>query len=105
LALVHQVPLPDGLALDAFTLEQDGLPSAEVNISRGEVLQALVVALVVIVLDKGLDLRLEVAGQVVVLKRDAVLECLVPALGLALGLWVGGRSTDILDALFVQPFG
>ena len=59
---MQQAPLLDGLALDAFALEQDGLPSAEVDIGRGEVLQALVVALVVVVLDEGLNLSLEVAG-------------------------------------------
>jgi hypothetical protein len=38
------------------------------------------------VLDEGLDLGLEVAGQEVVFQQDAVLEGLVPALDLALGL-------------------
>ena len=41
------------------------------------------VGLVVIVLDEGLDLGLEVAGQEVVFEQDAVLKGLVPASPLA----------------------
>ncbi len=44
------------------------------------------VTLVVVVLDEGVDLGLEVAGQEVVFEQDAVLQGLVPALDLALGL-------------------
>ena len=47
---------------------------------------ALMVAAVIVVLDEGSDLGLEIAGQVVVLEQDAVLQGLVPALDLALGL-------------------
>jgi hypothetical protein len=32
--LVHQAALLDGLPLDAFTVEQDGLAAAEVDIGR-----------------------------------------------------------------------
>jgi predicted oxidoreductase len=60
--------------------------SAEVGVGGGHVVQALVVALVVIVLNEGFDLGLEVAGQEVVFQQDAVFQGLVPALDLALGL-------------------
>jgi hypothetical protein len=63
-----------------------------------------VIALVVIVLDEGPNLRREVARQVLVLEQDAVLECLVPALDLTLDLGMAGRSADVLDALLVEPF-
>jgi hypothetical protein len=84
---VQQAPLLDGLALDAFALQQDGLPSAVIDIGRREVLQALVVALVVVVFGEGLDLRFKVAGQVVVLQHnpDLVLGRVVLA----------GHSTDV----------
>ena len=49
--VMHQAAVLGGSALDALTLQQDGLPPAEINISRGQVVQALVVAPVVIVLD------------------------------------------------------
>lgn len=45
--LVDQASLLDGLALDALAVEQDGVAAAEIDISRGQVAQALVAALVV----------------------------------------------------------
>ena len=81
-----QAPMLDGLSLDPFTLFDDGWCPAEVGVGRGHVVQALVVALVVIVLNEGFDLGLEVAGQEVVFQQDAVFQGLVPALDLALGL-------------------
>jgi hypothetical protein len=60
---------------------------------------------VVVVLDEALDLRLEITGQIVVLEQDAVLQRLVPALDLALGLRVAGSAADMLDTLFLEPFG
>ena len=53
----------------------------------------------IVVLDEGLDLPFEIAGQVVVLEQDAVLERLMPALDLALGLGMVGRAADMLHAL------
>ena len=62
------------------------------------------VAAMVVVLDKGRDLALEVAGQVVVFQQDAVLQRLVPALDLALGLGMEGSATDVSDTAVVEPF-
>ena len=56
------------------------------------------VAPVVVVLNEGRDLRLKVARQEVVFEQDAVLERLVPALDLALGLgmvWERPRTCPI----------
>ena len=94
-----QAAIGDGLSLDAFAVEQDGLAAAEVDIGRGQVAQALMVAVMVVVGDEGLDLGLERAGQVVVLEQDAVLQGLVPALDLALGLRMAGRAADMVDGL------
>jgi hypothetical protein len=44
------------------------------------------IAEVVIVLDEGADLPFEISGQIVVVEQDAVLQSLVPALDLSLGL-------------------
>jgi len=41
---------------------------------------------VVIMLDEGFDLGLKVTGQEVIFEQDAILEGLMPALDLALGL-------------------
>ena len=44
------------------------------------------VAPVIVVLHEGADLRFQVSRQVVVFEQDAVLQGLMPALDLALGL-------------------
>ena len=67
------------------------------------VAEALVVAMVVVVVDEGADRGLELAGQEVVLQQDAVLQGLVPALDLALGLRVVRRAADVGDALALEP--
>ena len=64
----------DGLSFDPFSLLQDGLAASEVDIGRGEVLQALVIASMVVLIDKGIDLLPEITGQVVVFQQDAVLQ-------------------------------
>ena len=61
-----QAPIFDGLSFDPFTLLDDGLRPAEVDIGRRDVVQALVVALMVVVLDERFDLSFEIAGQEVV---------------------------------------
>ena len=81
-----QAPVLDGPSFDPFPFQQDGLAPPEVDIGGGEVHEALVVAVVIVVLDKGPDLSLEVTGQIIGLQQDAVFKGLVPALDLALGL-------------------
>jgi hypothetical protein len=84
---MQQASVLDGLSFDPFPFDEDGLATSEVDVGRREVAQALVVAQVIVVGDKGCDLGLEVAGQVVILEQDAVLQRLVPALILP---WVMG---------------
>src|SRR5580704_14934431 len=83
--LVLQATVCDCLALDPFAFEEDGLGASEVDVSRGKIVEALVIAGMVVMRDEGRDLAFEVAGQVVVLKQDAVLERLMPALNLCPG--------------------
>ena len=59
----------------------------------------------VVVIDEGLDLGLEIARQEVVFQQDAVLEGLMPAFDLALGLRMAGRTARVLYAFVLQPFG
>ena len=96
LLVMHQAAVLDGSALDALTLQQNGLPPAEIYISRGQVFQALMAAPVVILRDKLLDLGLQRARQVVILQQDVVLHGLVPAFDLALCLGMCGRTADML---------
>ena len=79
------------------------MPTSKVDISRREVFQALVVSLVIVVTNEGVDLGLKVAGQIVVFQQDAVLQGLMPTLDLALGLWVIRRTTDMLHLLAFHP--
>ena len=103
--LMLQATVCDCLALDPFAFEEDGLGAPEVDVSRGKIVEALVIAGMVVMLDEIRDLAFEIAGQVVVLKQDAVLERLMPALDFALGLRMVGRSADMLDVLLVQLIG
>ena len=85
-----QAPLFDGLAFDVGPLAQDVGGSAEVGVCRRHVAQALVVSGMVVVLDEGADLGLQVAGQEVVFQQDPVLQGLMPALDL-LKAWNTGH--------------
>src|SRR5205814_10160561 len=57
---VLQAAISNGLSLDPFSIGQDGWAASEVNVGRGEIVDALVVAaVVVVVIDKGRDLGFE----------------------------------------------
>ena len=68
------------------------------------------IADVVIVLDEGADLPFEISGQVVVVEQDVVLQGLVPALDLSLGLGTRcwrlrpSRSTDHAAIMLIRRF-
>jgi len=76
---------------------------SEVDVSRCEIAQAFMVTAMVVVIDERADLSLEITGQIIVLKQDAVLERLMPTLDLALRLRVAGRAAHVTDIAFVQP--
>ena len=82
--------------LDLFPFSDDGFVTSKIDVSGCDVAQALVVALMVVVLGEGLDLLFEIARQEVVLQQHAVLQGLVPALDLILRLqWNGKRKAVI----------
>jgi hypothetical protein len=58
-----QAAISDCVSFDPFSFQQDGLGASEVDVSRGEIAQAFVMAIVLI--DERVDLGLEVAGQVI----------------------------------------
>ena len=70
---VLQAPMLDSFPFDPFSLFEDGCGAAEVGVGRRHIVQAFVIALVVVVLDERLDLLLEIAGQEVVFEQDTVL--------------------------------
>ena len=59
----------------------------------------------IVVLDEARDLSFEITRQVVILEQNAVLERLVPALDLALGLGMAWGAVNMGDATVLQPFG
>ena len=90
-----QASILDGVFFDPFAFFEDGGCSAEVSVGWGDVFEAFMEALVVIVLDEGLDLGLKVAGVEVIFEQDPVFERLVPTLDFALGLGMTWGTTDM----------
>ena len=86
-------------------LLQDFVAAAEVDVSGREVVQALVVAAMVVVIDKGVDLLSEITRQIVVLQQDTVLEGLMPSLDLTLRLRVIWSAADMVHLLIFEPIG
>src|SRR5665213_1472533 len=91
--------------LDAVSFGEDRLGSSKIDVSGREVVDALVIADVVIMLDEGVDLLLEISGQIIVVEQNAVLQGLVPALDLSLSLGMIRRSPHMLHALVLEPPG
>jgi hypothetical protein len=63
-----------------------------------------VIAAVVVVGHKGLDLGFQIARQVIVLQQDPVLQRLMPTLDLALGHRVIWSAADVGHVVALQPF-
>jgi hypothetical protein len=57
--VTYQAALLDRFALNVLVLQQDGLPPVEMGIGRGQIIQALVIARAIILLDKGINLGLK----------------------------------------------
>ena len=101
---VLQAPILDGSPLDPFALFDDGWCPAEVGVGGRHIAQTLVVALVIVMLDEGLDLGLEPAGQEVVLQQDAVIQGLVPAFDFALGLGMHLSAAHVAQLVGLNVF-
>ena len=96
---VMQAPGLDSLLFDPFSLFQDGLSPSEVDIGRGQIIDALVIAVGVVVIHEGFNAGLKISGEEVVFQQDAV----VPPFNLALGLGVIRCAPDMAHALVLQP--
>ena len=96
---VMQAPGVDSLLFDPFSLFQDGLSPSEVDIGRGQIIDALVIAVGVVVIHEGFNAGLKISGEEVVFQQDAV----VPSFNLALGLGVIRCAPDMAHALVLQP--
>ncbi len=60
------------LSFDPFSLLSKGFVAFEVDVGRCDVVQALVVALVVVVIDKGFDPGFEITRQEVVFRNRTI---------------------------------
>ena len=88
---MKQAALFDGFAFDPFPFQHDDVAAPKVDVGGSEIADAFVVAAMVVVLDERRDFPLEITRQEVVFQQDAVLQRLVPAFDLSLGLggWQG----------------
>ena len=68
-----QATVCNGCAFDLRTLIQDCLSSAEVDISWSEIIDALVIALIVIIGHEGFGLAFQFTEQVVGVKQNSIL--------------------------------
>jgi hypothetical protein len=63
------------------------------------VLQAFVVAVVIVVIGEGINMHFGIAGQVVIVEQNPVLECLMPA-----GLRMRGSAAHVVHADYFDPY-
>ncbi len=92
----------DSLSFDPFSLFQDGLSPSEVDIGRGQIIDALVIAVVVVVIHEGFNAGLKISGEEVVIQQDTILQGLVPSFNLALGLGMIRCAPGVTHLLFIQ---
>ena len=62
LQLVLQMAIGNGLSFDSFSFRQDGRRVPEINVSRGEIVDTFVVAVFIVLSNKGGELGAEIAG-------------------------------------------
>ncbi len=60
---VLQAPVLDGLSFDPFPFQKDGLSAPKLDIGGRKIIQALVIALVIVVLDECAELFLRSPGR------------------------------------------
>jgi hypothetical protein len=72
--LVLQAPVCDGGKFNAFAFREDRLRPAEVDIGRCKVVDALMIADVIVVFDEGPYLPFEIARPIVIVEQNAVLQ-------------------------------
>ena len=88
--VVVQAALSDYVSFDAFAFEQDSLAASEVDVGRGEIVEALLVPAMIVNLNESRDLHFEIFLEEVVFQQDAVLQRRMPSFDLALRLRMAG---------------
>src|SRR6266571_2081834 len=95
--------LLDGFSFDLFPPFENGPAAPEVDVSRRQVVQALVVSTVGVVADELLDALFELSWQVVVVQQDPVFHRAMISLDLALRHRVIRPAADMSDAVVLEP--
>src|SRR5262249_45089505 len=95
--------LLDGFSFDVFPPFENDLAAPEVDVSRRQVVQALVVSTVIVVADELLDAVFELSWQVVVVQQDPVFHRAMISLDLALRHRVVRPAADMSDAVVLEP--
>ena len=75
-----QATVLDDQFLDLLPPFDNGGVAPEVGVGWCDVVQALVVAVVIVVIDEGADLVFEIPWQIIVLQQNAVFQGLISAL-------------------------
>ena len=99
-----QAAVPDCLLLDPFSSQEDFLSPSEVDVSRSEIAQTLVVPVVIVMLNEVANLGFQVFPEEVVFQQNPVLQGLMPTLDFSLCLRVAWSAMDLLHSLVIQPF-
>src|SRR5262249_12269752 len=82
---------------------ENDLAAPEVDVSRRQVVQALVVSTVIVVADELLDAVFELSWQVVVVQQDPVFHRAMISLDLALRHRVVRPAAAMSDAVVLEP--
>ena len=69
-----QAAFSDCLFLDLLSHLQDLCASSVIDVGGRQIVQALVVTMVVVVIDEGFDLPLQITWQVIVLQKNTVVD-------------------------------
>jgi hypothetical protein len=86
---VKQPTVLDGFAFDPFSFQQDGLTASEVDVGRGEIMDALVIA--VVVRDEFIDLSF---AQCVNAQTSGLAQIHVLSLPIIRSIWIRVMSQN-----------
>ena len=99
-----QAAVLDCFLFEASPFSQDGFAVTEIDVGCGQVADAFVVTVVVVMVDEGRDGGLKLPFEEVVFEENAVLQGLVPAFDFVLGLRMHRGAANIFHALALEVF-
>ena len=100
-----QPAFSDCLFLDFLSHLQDLRVAALIDVGECQVGEALMVSMVLVTVDEGVDLPFQVAGQEVVFEEHAVFHGVMSAFDFALGLRMVWRTVHVFHTFGFEVFG